>query len=122
MINVYDFPPSVRHIARELRRKEGSRPMSYSFTITAKSREEAKEKVKEQLDRVARDQPSHIADKDAALGAASAFVDLVTIPEGRDVRVSVSGSLGWQHDTPKNEAGQPETFNGAGVNVSASLA
>lgn len=94
--------------------------MSYSFSASGKSRDEVKAAVAAQFDTVLASQPIHARDKDAALNAVNAFVDLVTIPEGRTANVSVSGSVGWSGDLG-NDVNAVE-LNGAGLNVSVHLA
>lgn len=89
--------------------------MSYSFSVSAATKADAKQKIEEAFANVVAGQPSHAADRDAAIAAAGAFVDILTEPaDGQEVQVSLHGSLGWHHDAP-------EAFTGAGVGVSASL-
>lgn len=87
--------------------------MSYSFTVRAATKAIALQLVASNLDKVVADQPSHAADRDQALAAATAFVGMVADDESRDVVVSVNGWLSWNN---------PGTFTGACVGVSASLA
>lgn len=91
------------------------RPMSYSFSIIADTKAEATGKIREQFDAVVVSQPSHAADKEAAVVAAQTLVRLLAEPhEGDEIYVSMSGSLGWKHDVP-------EEFLHANVNISTSL-
>jgi hypothetical protein len=70
--------------------------MSYSFSVTADTKVEAKEKIAAELERVASDQPVHATDRAAAQAAAESFVDLLSEPaEGQTIVVNVNGSLGW---------------------------
>lgn len=89
--------------------------MSYSFSVKAASKDEAKAQIAAKFDEVIASQPTHAADKSAALATAGSFIDLLKdVPEGHEISVSMHGSLGWNHDAP-------EQFTGAGVGVSASL-
>lgn len=89
--------------------------MSYSFSVTASTKDEAKQKVAEQFAQVVKNQPSHAADEAAAVAAGNAFVDLLgDVPDGQEVYVAMHGSLGWNHDAP-------DKFLSAGVSVSAGL-
>lgn len=92
--------------------------MSYSFSVNAASKAEAKQKIATAFDSVVASQPSHAADREAALAAGGAFIDLLTDPAGdQQIQVSMHGSLGWRrwrHDDPK-------AFTGAGVGVSATV-
>lgn len=89
--------------------------MSYSFSVTAAGKAEAKQKIAEAFDNVVTNQPTHAADRDASVSAGGAFVDLLEDPaDGQEIHISMHGSLSWRHD-------HPETFTGAGVGVSAAL-
>jgi hypothetical protein len=81
--------------------------MSYSFSVTAASKAEAKQKIADSFDNVVKNQPSHAADRDAAVSAGGAFVDLLEHPaDGQEIHISMHGSLGWR---------------GAGLGVSAAV-
>lgn len=69
--------------------------MSYSFTVRAATKVEAKEKVAAELAKVVETQPIHARDQQQAEAAASAFVDLLPEDDTQDVTVSVHGSIGW---------------------------
>lgn len=89
--------------------------MSYSFSVMGATKDEAKTLIEAEFDKIIASQPVHAADKAAALAAAGAFIDLLTDPpEGKVVRVSMHGSLGWNEPDPKS-------FTGSGVGVSAQL-
>lgn len=89
--------------------------MSYSFSVTASSKAEAKQKIAESFDNVVIGQPSHSADRDAAVAAGSAMVDILNDPaDGQEIYVNMYGSLSWVFD-------QPNSFTGAGMTVNASL-
>lgn len=89
--------------------------MSYSFSITADTKADATRQIREQFDAVVVAQPSHEADKEAAVVAAQAFVRLLAEPhEGDEICVNMYGSLSWRHDVP-------EEFLSASVTINASL-
>lgn len=89
--------------------------MSYSFSVTASTKDDAKQKIAEQFAQVAKNQPCHAADEAAAVAAGGAFVDLLTdIPDGHEIYVAIYGSLGWNHDAP-------DKYWSAGVSISANL-
>lgn len=54
--------------------------MSYSFAITGASKAEAAAKVASEFDQVVANQPSHATDKDGAVAAANAFINLLREP------------------------------------------
>ena len=90
--------------------------MSYSFSVTADTKAEATGKIREQFDAVVVAQPSHAADKEAAVVAAQTLVRLLAEPhEGDEIYVNMYGSLGWRHDT------EPVEFLSAGLTINASL-
>jgi hypothetical protein len=84
--------------------------MSYSFNVRARTKAEAIEKVRTELDKVVAQQPIHTEDADQALAAATAFINLLEEDLSQDVSVSVNGSLSW-------ETG--DRIVGANCNVSA---
>lgn len=86
--------------------------MSYSFTVRAATKEEAKAKVAADLDKVVAAEPDHANDRAQAQATADAMIDLLTDDESRDVVVSVNGWLTWS---------QPGAYSGASVGASASL-
>jgi hypothetical protein len=90
--------------------------MSYSFSVTALTKDEAKQKVAEQFAYVVNNQPCHAVDKDAALTVANAFIDLLSdVTDGHEINVSMNGcSLRWNHNAP-------DKYVAAGVNVSAGI-
>lgn len=90
--------------------------MSYSFSVTADTKAEAKQKIADAFATVVSNQPTHSADRDAAVACAQAFVDILADPqEGCEIYLNMHGSLGWRGDA----GGQPEFLSG-GVSVSAS--
>lgn len=89
--------------------------MSYSFTVTADNKLDATARIREQFDAVVIQQPSHAADREAAVVAAQTLVRLLADPhEGDEIVVSINGSLGWKHDVP-------EEFLHANVSIQTSL-
>ena len=88
--------------------------MSYSFQFKADTKAEAGFKIALELDNVVLAQPTHAADRDAAVDAARAFVAILKEPaEGECIGVSMTGSLSWR---------DADTFTGASVNISAYIA
>jgi hypothetical protein len=70
--------------------------MSYSFSVTANTKEDATQQIRDQFDAVVVAQPSHAADKEAAVVAAQTFVRLLAEPhEGYEIHVTMHGYLGY---------------------------
>ena len=90
--------------------------MSYSFSVRAATKAEAKSKVAAQLAAVLVSQPTHAVDMPAAQAAADAFIDLVKEDDAKDLMVSVNGSVGWVH--PLSE---PPVYTQAAIGVNAYL-
>lgn len=68
--------------------------MSYSFTVFAASKAQAKAMVEAKLDEATVSQPAHRIDRDRALATAQAYIDLIEEPaEGQQLSVSVTGEL-----------------------------
>lgn len=90
--------------------------MSYSFSVTANTKEEAKRQIADYFDNnVIVGQPTHAADRAAAVACGQAFVDVLVDPgKENDIFVNMSGSLGWRDSAAKE-------FHSASVNVSASV-
>ncbi len=91
--------------------------MSYSFSVKAANKSEAKAKVAAELEKAAQAQSCHERDKHQAQAAADAFIDLLVEDESNDVYVSMSGSL-----TGIWTDGDVTTITGASVSVNAGLA
>lgn len=73
--------------------------MSYSFSVLADTKDEAKQKVAEQFDAIVASQPVHEADRSAAQTAINAFIDVVAEPtEAQAVSVAAYGSLSWREE------------------------
>ncbi len=69
--------------------------MSYSFSVRAATKAEAKSKVAEELAKVVQAQPIHSVDQAPAQAAADAFVDLLPDDETKDLLVTMNGWIGW---------------------------
>lgn len=93
--------------------------MSYSFNVRGATQAAVLEAVGAELDKVVEAQPMHKVDRDQALAAAKAFVELLpTNVDDRDFSVSVNGSVGWL----QGEGEDPNiVITGVGFGVSASL-
>lgn len=72
--------------------------MSYSFSVKAATKPEAKAAVAAEIDRVIGAQPIHARDKAAAIVNASAVIDLLAddVAGGHVIAVSCNGYVGWQ--------------------------
>jgi hypothetical protein len=89
--------------------------MSYSFSVTADTKEEAKQKIADRMDEVVTGQPNHAADRDAAVTVGQALVDTLYDPEeDEEILVNMSGYLSWTYEDPTE-------FSGASVNVSVAV-
>jgi hypothetical protein len=67
--------------------------MSYSFTVRAATKAEAKNAVAAKLADVVRHQPAHAVDQDKAHAAACAFIDALANDATRDIHVGMYGSV-----------------------------
>ena len=91
--------------------------MSYSFTVGARTKDDAKALVEKAFDDVLAQQPIHKADRAAAIAAADALIYLLGDPEeDQDVVVSVNGYVSWRGDM------QDADFIGANLTVHARIA
>jgi len=70
--------------------------MSYSFTVRAATKEDAKAQASAKYAEVLQAQPSHATDMAAAEAAAFTVIDLLPAAADRDVVVNCSGSVGWR--------------------------
>lgn len=87
--------------------------MSYSFSVTAPSKAEAKEKIAAEFDKILASQPVHAADRASAQAAAEAFVDVLSGPaDGEEIAVTVNGYVSLRAEGE---------FTGASVGVTASV-
>jgi hypothetical protein len=93
--------------------------MSYSITVRGATAAAALAALAASFDeQVVALQPVHARDRDAALGAAEAMAkQLGTQPEGMEVALSLSGSLGW---TGTSEATSEDPHGLRDINVTAS--
>jgi hypothetical protein len=89
--------------------------MSYSFTVRAANKAEAKEKVAAEMAKVVENQPVHAGDQEQAKAVAAAFIDLLPDDADKDVSISVHGSLGWNGSYPSEYV-----ITGASIGASAS--
>jgi len=90
--------------------------MSYSFSVKAATKAEAKTRVTEEFDKVVAAQPDHKHDSKQAQDAAEVFIDLLADDDTKHVSVSVTGSLSWKWD-----AKQAKVYTGTSVSIYASL-
>lgn len=91
--------------------QNGEEVMSYSFTVKAATKEEAKTKVAAELDAIAGAQPTHKVDRDGVAAVAGVFIDLLADPqENHEIQVMINGSLSWSSEN---------VYNGAEVTVRA---
>lgn len=71
--------------------------MSYSFSVTAATKAEAKEKIAEEFDKIVVSQPVHEVDRAPAQAAAHAFVDVLADPgEDQQISVNCNGYVSWR--------------------------
>jgi hypothetical protein len=91
--------------------------MSYSHGVRAANKAEAKAAIAQKMAETAMQQPCHAADKDQAIAAASAFIDILPDDDSKDVVVSMNGPLSglWVGHTI-------ERISSSAVSVTACLA
>ena len=65
--------------------------MIYSFTVRGADKAAALALAKEQMDEVVRQQPVHVADRDAALAAAATMVAVMPDDATKDVVLALNG-------------------------------
>lgn len=88
--------------------------MSYSFTVLAATKAEAKSEVAKRFDDVVAAQPVHEIDRLAAQTAAGFFIDALEDRADASIRVQVHGSVS------RRDAGRPApyfTSANLGINV-----
>ncbi|WP_316172390.1 hypothetical protein [Bradyrhizobium sp. SZCCHNRI2049] len=92
--------------------------MSYSFSVKAATKADAKVAVAAAFDRVVEAQPIHARDKQAAVANAGAMIDLLTddAPSGCVISVNCNGYVGWL-DMLREDCGNP--LNAASVSAAA---
>lgn len=87
--------------------------MSFSFEITAYSKNEAGSKVESKLAEIVAGQPAHAHDRQAVQDAAEGQINLLSEPTStEEIHVSISGALSWQGTEQK-------VFLSSSVNISA---
>lgn len=69
--------------------------MSYSFSVTAANKAEAKTAVAAKFEEVVTAQPIHARDREAALANANAVIDLLNDDDTKHVTVNLNGYVGW---------------------------
>lgn len=67
--------------------------MSYSFSFTAKDKDEAKQKLAEAMKQATASQAYHDADRVQATAAAESFIDVLPDDDAKDVSVSMNGTV-----------------------------
>lgn len=94
--------------------------MSYSFTVTADTKEAVMAKVRAELDAVGMQQPAHSLDIDKGFEAACSFVGMLAEvdPKEHHITVSLHGSVGWQYDAA-NPTGVGAPLNQVSIGCSA---
>lgn len=91
--------------------------MSYSFTVVAPTKAEAKQKIAEQFGVVLQSQPVHEKDQAQAEAVAAAYMDLVADPaDGEAITIFVSGYLSWS-----DKSGGEKHFVGSSINVNVRI-
>lgn len=85
--------------------------MSFSFTVTRATKDEAALQVKVEMDTVVANQPEHAADAPHVLSTVEDYLTLLVDDPTKDVYLSISGSL--QFDNWSDPDKKP-----SGVNVS----
>ncbi len=94
--------------------------MSYSFSVRASNKAEAKERVDAELAKVVESQAIHARDRAQAQHVAEAFIDLLVDDPERDIDVNVHGSVSWRDTLVAGQEGEAVLI-AAGVAVSAML-
>lgn len=86
--------------------------MSYSFSIVASNKADAKDKIAAQFDDVVKNQPVHAIDRDAAQANAEAFLAVLADPsETQEISGSVSGYVSWANEGHFTSASASATFS-----------
>jgi hypothetical protein len=92
--------------------------MSYSFNFRAASKADARLQAKTAFDGVVDMQLVHTQDRTAALSALDQYLDML-VDDGRDVMVTVNGSVSYEWVPDADQAHVPLTS--ASLSVSAYL-
>ncbi|RWA45722.1 hypothetical protein AU476_39550 [Cupriavidus sp. UYMSc13B] len=74
--------------------------MSYSFSVRAANKDEAKTAVEVEFEKVVASQPVHARDRAAVLANAYAVIDLRGGDDAKDVSVTCGGYVSWQTAEP----------------------
>jgi hypothetical protein len=89
--------------------------MSYSFTVRAKDRNDARQVIVNRFDEVIKSQPIHARDREGVIKGVKALVDLIAIPEGHVLSITCNGSVGWNG---KGDDITQADITGANLNIS----
>jgi hypothetical protein len=92
--------------------------MSYSFNFRAVSKDDARQQARQAFDGVVDMQLVHAQDRAAALSALDEYLELLA-NDGRDVMVSVNGSVSYQWEAGADEKAVP--LSSASLSISAYL-
>jgi hypothetical protein len=90
--------------------------MSFSFNLTANTREEARDRVTRLLDETLEYQPHHWKDGGIAVKTAHEYINLIEEDPKLLINVEVYGSIGYPYDA-KPEEDFPVTAVQVGVRV-----
>lgn len=91
--------------------------MSYSFTVKAANKADAKRLVAEELAKMVGFQPNHARDVVQAQNMADAYIDIVDEDVTKLIEVRVNGYLSWNY----NGAVEPVQIYQASGNVAVCL-
>jgi hypothetical protein len=91
--------------------------MSYSFRLQAADKDALKRQVVDKFNEIVGQQAAHVHDRNQAISASHAFIDVLPDNPDRDVVVSVCGSLSgsWAN-------ADLISVSGVSLNISASFA
>lgn len=90
--------------------------MSYSFSVTAPTKAEAKARAAKYFDdQVVHPQPVHARDREAVIANINAVVDLLADDGAKDVRISCYGSVSW----PARDDQGAELFSNTSISATA---
>lgn len=85
--------------------------MSYSFSVSASNKDEAKTQISDKLDEVAYSQPVHAVDRDMAQANAEAVLSILADPnDEQKITGSVSGYVSWQGENNFTSANISASF------------
>lgn len=92
--------------------------MSYSFSVQAATKDDAKAAAVKAFDDVVAAQPIHARDRDAALANINAAIDLLVDDPAYHISVSSNGYVSWRENL-NAEGSNP--LSTASISASASL-